>query len=193
MAKVCRRSRCRARVGELVRLLGADDAGKVGAVHLCDGLCAGDELIGVGRLGADDATHDAVVAQVANDGAGVDVGEDGNVVLLEILVGHLGGAPVGRDGRELAGDEALDIRAFAFIVGRRGAVVADLGVGQDDDLPGVGGVGEDLLIAGEGGVEDDFAGRLCRRAEALTAKDAPVFERQNCLHCLSNRSGFNRF
>ena len=37
-----------------------------------------------------------------------------------------------------------------FAVGDVGAVVSDLRVGQDDDLPGVRGIGEDLLVSGDG-------------------------------------------
>ena len=38
------------------------------------------------------------------------------------------------------------------------AVVADVRVGEGDDLPGVGRVGDDLLVAGQHGVEHDLAG-----------------------------------
>ena len=32
-----------------------------------------------------------------------------------------------------------------------------MGIGEADDLPGVGRIGQNLLIAGEGGIEDHFA------------------------------------
>ena len=43
------------------------------------------------------------------------------------------------------------------------AVVADVRVGEGDDLAGVGRVGDDLLVAGQHGVEHDLAGRDGRR------------------------------
>ena len=51
-----------------------------------------------------------------------------------------------QNGRRLSSSSAVD------------AVVADVGVGEGDDLPGVGRVGDDLLVAGEDGVEHDLAG-----------------------------------
>ena len=48
-------------------------------------------------------------------------------------------------------------RALSSSAGRH-AVVADVGVGEGDDLPGVGRVGDDLLVAGQHGVEHDLAG-----------------------------------
>ena len=51
--------------------------------------------------------------------------------------------------------EGLDV----FVIG---ADDADMGKGEGDDLPGIGGIGEDLLIAGHRGVEADLADRRCR-------------------------------
>ena len=46
-----------------------------------------------------------------------------------------------------------------LVVERRHAVVADVRVGEGDDLAGVARVGEDLLVAAERGVEDELAAR----------------------------------
>ena len=136
-------------------------------------------------------------AQVVHNGSRVHLGENRDAATLKIIVGHLGGTPVGAHCGELARDQGLDIRPRGFRVAGGGAIVADMGIGEYDDLTRVRGVGEDLLVAGERGVEDDLAGSLNGRTECSTAKDAPIFERQNCLHCLllrnPNRSGFNRF
>ena len=61
-----------------VALLGGDDLGEVSAVHLRNGAGFLDELGGIRFDGGDNAAHDAVVAQVADQGAGVDIGEDGD-------------------------------------------------------------------------------------------------------------------
>ena len=45
-----------------------------------------------------------------------------------------------------------------LVVGGVDPVVADVGIGEGDDLAGVGRVGDDLLVAGEHGVEHRFAG-----------------------------------
>src|SRR5260370_22010856 len=60
-----------------------------------------------------------------------------------------------------------------------GAEVADVRVGEADDLPGVTGVGEDFLVAGEAGVENDFSAAARGSACGPPVKDAPVLERED--------------
>ena len=71
------------------------------------------------------------------------------------------------------------------IVGVR-AVVADLRIGEDDDLAGIGGVREDFLIAGDGGIEDDFAGAFYGRTKTPALEDRAVFQGENCLFQLNS-------
>ena len=85
-------------------------------------------------------------------------------------------------GRELADDEALDVGPGGFVICGVGAVVADLGIGEDDDLAGVGGVGGDFLVAGKGSIENDFSLAFAGVPVAVALKGAPVFERKECLH-----------
>ena len=61
-----------------------------------------------------------------------------------------------------------------------GSVIADLRIGQDDDLAGVGGEGEDFLIPGESGVEDNFARSLGGRTKTPAFEDAAVFQGEYC-------------
>ena len=74
------------------------------------------------------------------------------------------------------------------------AVVADVGVGEGDDLPGVGRVGDDLLVAGQHGVEHDLAaGDAARRlgADGLALERRAVGQHQQRLadgHAASRRS-----
>src|SRR5690349_11068591 len=77
--------------------VGGDDFGKVGAIHLGNGPGLGYQFVDVGLDGRDDAPHDAVVAQVADEGASVDVGKNRDLELLEILFGNLLRAPIGAD------------------------------------------------------------------------------------------------
>ena len=169
----------------LVAVFGGDDAGEVGAVHFGDGAGLFDEDVGVGFDGGDDAAHDAVGAEMADEGAGVDLGDDRDVVVLEVFVGNATRAPVGGVYGKFAGDEAFDVGPGGFVVRGVGAVVADLGIGEDDNLAGVGGIGEDLLITSQRCIENDFSAAFTLGAVAFARKDAPVFERKNCLHCRS--------
>ncbi len=120
----------------------------------------------------DHAAHDAVVAQMAHQRAGIDLGQHGNLVALEILFGDLLRAPVGADARELAHDQPLDVRTRGLVVVGVGAVIADFRIGENYDLPGVGRVGEDFLVAGDGGIKNDFAVTFAFCAVAFAAEDA---------------------
>ena len=60
----------------------------------------------------------------------------------------------------------------------RHAVVADQGVGQHQDLAGIGGVGERLRVADHAGREHDLAGDRPAGTEGNALKDASVLEPQ---------------
>jgi hypothetical protein len=64
-----------------------------------------------------------------------------------------------------------------------GADVADVGIRQADDLPGVTRVGEDFLIAGEAGVKNDFAATAGLSARRAAVKDSSVLERERRATC----------
>ena len=75
--------------------------------------------------------------------------------------------------REFAHHQAFDVRTRRFVIVRVGAVVADLRIGQDDDLAGIGRIGEDFLVAGDGGIEDDFARLSMGAPKLLPSKTVP--------------------
>ena len=81
--------------------------------------------------------------------------------------------------RQIADNQAGGIYFAAFGVFAVGAGVADVRVGQGNDLPAVGWVGKDFLIAGHRGVEHDFAGGRTRMADRDAAKDAAVGKNEN--------------
>src|SRR5437660_941593 len=83
----------------------------------------------------------------------------GDLVARQEAVEIVGCPPARRPAREIADDHAATMRRRRFVVAFVDAVVADVRIGERDDLSGVGRVGEDLLIARERGVEDDLAGR----------------------------------
>ena len=154
----------------------------------------GKQFFGSGLLHAavSDETLDWT-AQMANQSSGVNLGEHRNPELLHELVGDLLRAPVGADFGKLAHDQTLNVGPLRFIVFGVGAVVSDFGVGQDDNLSGVGGVGENFLVAGDGSIKNDFAGALAFRAVAFASEDSAVFECKDCLHCNSCGVDFKDF
>src|ERR1019366_8594547 len=133
----------------LVNVASGDLFRQVRAIHLRNRVGLRDELVRVGLQGGDDTAHHAVGAQVANQSAGVDLAQHGNLVALEIVLGNLLRPPVGADAGELAHDQSFDVRARGFVIVGVGAVIANFGVGENYNLPGVGGIGEDFLVAGD--------------------------------------------
>ena len=69
-----------------------------------------------------------------------------------------GCAEVAVQERQVADNQTGGVNAAAFFVFGVGAGIADVGVGEGNDLFAVGRVGQDFLIAGHGSVEHDFAG-----------------------------------
>ena len=81
-------------------------------------------------------------------------------------------------GGQVANDEAGGVdRGGLEVLGIR-AGVADVRIGERDDLPAVGRVGENFLIARHGGVEHHFAGRIAFGADRAAVEDGAVLERQ---------------
>jgi hypothetical protein len=78
--------------------------------------------------------------------------------------------------RQIADDKALGVGAARLVVLVVHAGVANVWIGQRDDLATVRGVGEDLLVAGDGGVEHHFADGGATRADGAAAKGRPVGE-----------------
>ena len=96
---------------------------------------------------------DAAAAQDADQLAGVDALDAGDVVGGQEIVEGALLAPVVAVGGEFTDDQGCDPGAARFDIDRVGAVVVDQRVGQGDDLTPIGGVGGDLLVAGHAGVE----------------------------------------
>ena len=87
--------------------------------------------------------------------------------------------------RELADDQALDIRTRGFVVFGIGAVIADFRIGENNNLAAVGRVGENFLIAGDGSIKNDFAVAFAFGAVAFASEDSAIFERKDSLHSCS--------
>src|SRR5580658_4032287 len=117
---------------------------------------------------------------MAHQGARVEIGDDRDVGVGEEGARFFIGAPVAGDAGEFAYGETFDVRLAGFVVGSAGAVIADLGVGENDNLPGIGGIGEDFLIAGNSGIEDYFAGTFGGRTKTPAFEDRSVFQGQDC-------------
>ena len=55
--------------------------------------------------------------------------------------------------------------------------IANMGVGQCDDLAAVAGISKDFLISGHGGIENHLSHRMAFRTDRHALKDGSVRER----------------
>src|SRR6185312_468465 len=165
----------------LVRLARADFLGQVHAVQSREGARGRQRLLDVDiRAGHDAAGQRTLVAQDAGQPARVDAGNGHGPATLQVLRQAFAAAPVAGDAWHVAYHQpgCLHLRRFAILGIDPG--VADVRVGQGDDLPGVGRIGQDFLVTGHGRVEDDLANRLANRAHGMAAEHAAVCEGEQC-------------
>ena len=175
-------ARSRGAIAPLERRVAGDAAHEVGAFHLRNRARLLDERVRIDLPGRDDAAHHARRPQHARQRARIDVGDRDDVVTDEVVAERAIGAPVARDRRRLAHDEAGDARRLRFGITRRDAVVADERRGHRDDLAGIGGIGQHLLIAGHARVEHDFAAGLAGGAGGDAAVPGAIFKRESRVH-----------
>jgi hypothetical protein len=131
------------------------------------------------RCGDDAAVLRALGAQQPREAPGIDVADGHDPGALEVGGQVLGVAPVRSGERQVADHEARGVGLERLGVLGIGAGVADVGVGEGDDLARVRGIGEDLLVAGHRGVEHHFAHRLPACTDRAPTKNAPVGKDQD--------------
>jgi hypothetical protein len=166
----------------VVGLVDAHDPGEVLARHRGRGLRRGERLVDpAGRVGSRDdaAVLRALRAQVAREPPRVDVADGDQGVAREVGGEVLLPAPARSHQGQVADDEARGVDLARLDVFRVGPGVADVRVGERDDLAGVGGIGEDLLVTRHRGVEDHLSDRLAVGSDAAPAKNTPVGENQD--------------
>jgi hypothetical protein len=159
-----------------VGLFAGDVGGELLTGHLGKLLGFVNQLIARSAVGGDNTAKSANIANVANEGAGINIPDDGNFVAIQIELGGFGGTPIGRELREFADNERFDEGFRRFLVIEIGADVADVGIREANDLAGVAGIGENFLVTGEAGIENDFPAPARNRAGSTAVKNAAVFE-----------------
>ena len=140
-------------------------------------------MIGGSVVCRKNAAQGADFPEMADECASVNVPDDGDAVPFEIFLRGFAGTPIGRQLGKFADDQPLDVRLARFLVFEVGADVADVGIRQADDLPGIAGIGEYFLIAGKAGIENDFAAAADASARGTTAKYSSVLERERRACC----------
>ena len=138
-----------------------------------------DRLIRVHVGAGEDAT--ALGALVANDSrelTRVDIRYRDRSAAAEIVLQAALRAPVADGHGQIANDQAGGVDRRRLEVRGIGAGIADVGIGQGDDLAKIGGVVEDFLVAGHGGVENHFTDRLPGYANRAAPEDRTILQRE---------------
>ena len=162
----------------VVGFVAGNVAGEFLACHHRKLLAFVDELIGGSAVGRDNATKRADFTDVENKSARIQVPDNGNFVAIQIKLRAFTGAPVGSDLRKFTNDQRFDVRTAGFLVVQIGADVADVRIGETNDLARVTGIGENFLVTGEAGIKNDFAAAAGDSSGRAAMKDAPIFERE---------------
>ena len=97
-------------------------------------------VVRLGVVGGDDAVEAAGVAEASGDGAGVDVADADDALLLEVLGKGHRRAVVGHVEGEVAHEHAAHVRLGGLHVLEVDADIADLGAGEEHELARVGGI-----------------------------------------------------
>ncbi len=124
---------------------------------------------------------------MSNERTRIDIPDHGNLLSIQIELRRLRRPPIRRNLRKLAHDQRLNVGARRFLVIEIRANIANVRIGQADDLPGITWVGENFLIAGKTSIENDFAAAARDSAGSAAVKYAPVFERKDCGSMLNFR------
>jgi hypothetical protein len=106
-------------------------------------------------------------------------GDRHDLVAREELAQVFALAPVARERRHVPNYQAGGVGCGRFQILGRGAGVADVWIGERDDLSGIGRIGEDFLITGQRGIENDFASSVAFGADRLAAEDRSIFQSQD--------------
>mmetsp|Transcript_19017 Transcript_19017/g.33889 ORF Transcript_19017/g.33889 Transcript_19017/m.33889 type:complete len:366 (+) Transcript_19017:525-1622(+) len=144
---------------------------------------------GGGEVGGDDTVEAAGVAQAAGDLAGVYSRDARHTLLLQVCIQGGLRPVVGDHERVVTDHNAGEVHRVGLHVLVVDAGVADVGVGEGNELALVGGVGQDLLVAGEGGVEDHLRQLRPFRAKVVPHKLGAVLHHQSAVILFPRATG----
>ncbi|EIL99181.1 putative thioesterase [Rhodanobacter thiooxydans LCS2] len=162
-----------------VRRGSADHLGQVHAVQAGKRAGLGQRSIRVDLLTGHDAAGECtLVAQDAGQPAGIDAGDRDRAVALQVVGQAFSAAPAAGAARQVTHDQPGRVHGGGFGIFGIDAGVADVRIGQRDDLACIGRIGEDLLVTGHGRVENHLADGFAGGTNGMAAKDAAVFEGQ---------------
>ena len=178
-----------------VRLVGRNLRGEIGAFHRVLGLNFLEQLLywALSIFAGEQAGGDgAVVAQVANQGAGIDAANANDPLLYHLFAQAALCAPVGYALCKVADNEASnpDAVSVGLVVLIIPTGIANVRRGGYHDLAVVGRVRHGFLVAGHRRGEYGLAQGGAGGAKAITTEGAPVRENEDCWGSISHVVAF---
>jgi len=119
---------------------------------------------------ADGKTNDAAIlrthrTQMARQFAGINIGNGNGFLGNQIARKALRGAEVAGQQGQVLDDQSRCVDLFGFDILGVDTVVADMGIGERDDLLAIARVGQYFLVPAHGGIEYHFADSLACGAD----------------------------
>ena len=159
--------------------LGRNDLGQVHASQAREGLGQGQRLRLIDFAGQNAPGLSALFPQDAGQLARIDASNGNDTVLLQVGRQVLLATPARGNQRQVTNDQASGEIGIGFKIFRIATGVADMRVGQRDDLTAIGGIGKDFLVAGHSGVEHHLATGNAISADGLALENRSVGEGEN--------------
>ncbi len=167
--------------GDLVGGIACDHTDEIDTAGSMLGRCRGPQFR-FGR-GAECSGHGAEVADVPRESPRVDAGDTGYSRCPQEFLEITLRAPVAAASGEVPDDDSPGEWTAGLVIDGRHPVVADVRIGEGDQLTGIGGVGDDLLVPGERGVEHDLPRcdpGIGSGPDGFALEDGAVGEDQQC-------------
>lgn len=172
--------------------LGADALDQVDLARVDEALILISIVLVTNR---DPSKGGTLLSEVGDNGTGIDARDGGNTLSGAPLAQTLNGGPVavvdsnvGDDNTGALNMGGLEVLEEVVLVSGVGGntIVANEGLGEDEDLASVGGVGHGLGVTNKGGGEDSLARDVGVGAESLALEDWTISDSE------SRRKGSDR-
>jgi len=119
-----------------------------------------------------------LLAQNTRQAAGIDSGKRDDAMLAEIIGQALLFAEIRIADRQVADNQPGRVYARRLDVFGIDADIADMRIGQGNDLARIAWVGQDFLVTGHRGIEHDLANRMAGGTDRIATKNRAVSERK---------------
>jgi hypothetical protein len=163
----------------LVRFCDTHHPGEVHAGEAGKSACLGNCLFLIDLSGHDATGLGAFFAQNARQLARIDAGDGHEAVLLQIVGQSLLQAPALGANRQVTNYQPGGMVAARFEVLVIAADVADVRIGERDNLTAVGGIGQYLLVAGHRRIEHHLAAGTASGADSQATENRAIGQCEN--------------